>query len=102
MLITEAGTVSALCATPSYLAAAVSGMGVLLQPPEIVEPHTASGQLATLLPEYSDSAPTRPMHMVYVPDRRMTPKLRSFIEFVIANFGPDAHGSTERTMLKSA
>jgi len=29
------------------------------------------------------------MHILYAPDRRMTPKLRSFIEFVMANFGPD-------------
>ena len=51
----------------------------MLQPFEIVEPYLASGQLLTLLPEYS--APTRPMHILYAPDRRMTPKLRSFIEF---------------------
>lgn len=84
----------------ALMAAAVSGMGVLLQPAEIVEPYIASGQLVTLLPEYS--APTRPMHIVYAPDRRMTPKLRSFIEFVIANFGAEAQGATDRVMLKSA
>ena len=69
----------------ALMAAALSGMGVLLQPAEIVEPHLASGQLVVVLPEYS--APTRPMHIVYAPDRRMTPKLRSFIEFALANFG---------------
>jgi len=71
----------------ALMAAAVAGVGVLLQPFEIVEPYLASGRLVTLLPEYS--APTRPMHVLYAPDRRMTPKLRSFIEFVMANFGPD-------------
>ncbi|MBP8277706.1 MAG: hypothetical protein KAX55_12525 [Propionivibrio sp.] len=60
----------------------------MLQPFEIVEPYLASGQLLTLLPEYS--APTRPMHILYAPDRRMTPKLRSFIEFAMAHFGPEA------------
>ena len=69
----------------ALMAAAVSGVGVLLQPAEIVEPYLASGQLVTLLPEYN--APTRPMHILYAPDRRMTPKLRSFIEFVMSNFG---------------
>lgn len=69
----------------ALMAAAVSGMGVLLQPSEIVEPYLASGQLVRLLPDYS--APTRPMHILYAPDRRMTPKLRSFIEFVMAKFG---------------
>ena len=27
---------------------------------------------------------------LYAPDRRMTPKLRSFIEFAMAHFGPEA------------
>ena len=66
----------------------IAGVGVLLQPFEIVEPYLASGQLLPLLPEYS--APTRPMHILYAPDRRMTPKLRSFIEFAMAHFGPEA------------
>lgn len=69
----------------ALMAAAISGMGVLLQPSEIVEPYLVSGQLVRLLPDYS--APTRPMHILYAPDRRMTPKLRSFIEFVMAKFG---------------
>lgn len=76
----------------ALMAAAVSGVGVLLQPAEIVEPYLASGQLVTLLPEYS--APTRPMHILYAPDRRMTPKLRSFIEFVMSNFGAGHSGGT--------
>ena len=71
----------------ALMAAAIAGVGVLLQPLEIVTPYLASGQLVTLLPEYS--APTRPMHILYAPDRRMTPKLRSFIDFVMMNFGPD-------------
>ena len=72
----------------ALMAAALSGVGVLLQPFEIVEPYLSSGQLVTLLPEYH--APTLPMHILYAPDRRMTPKLRSFIDFAIAHFGPDA------------
>ena len=71
----------------ALMAAAIAGVGVLLQPLEIVTPYLASGQLVTLLPGYS--APTRPMHILYAPDRRMTPKLRSFIDFVMMNFGPD-------------
>ncbi|MGE6288824.1 LysR family transcriptional regulator [Aeromonas media] len=72
----------------ALMAAALSGVGVLLQPFEIVEPYLSSGQLVTLLPEYH--APTLPMHILYASDRRMTPKLRSFIDFAIAHFGPDA------------
>ncbi|MBL0576870.1 LysR family transcriptional regulator [Aeromonas caviae] len=70
----------------ALMAAAIAGVGVLLQPFEIVQPYLSSGQLVSLLPEYR--APTLPMHILYAPDRRMTPKLRSFIDFAIANFGP--------------
>jgi hypothetical protein len=27
------------------------------------------------------------MHILYAPDRRITPKLRSFIDFAVARFG---------------
>lgn len=77
----------------ALIAAGLSGMGVLLQPAELVRPYLATGQLVTVLPDYS--APTRPMHILYAPDRRMTPKLRSFIDFALDNFGPEARGATE-------
>ena len=48
----------------------------------------ASGRLVELLPEFP--VPTRPFHLLYTPDRRMTPKLRSFIDFAIAAFRDDA------------
>jgi hypothetical protein len=30
------------------------------------------------------------MHILYAPDRRLTPKLRSFIDFAVGTFGRDA------------
>ena len=30
--------------------------------------------------------------LLYAPDRRMTPKLRSFIDFALTTFGPAASG----------
>lgn len=65
--------------------AAHHGMGVLLQPAELVEPEIAAGRLVRVLPKYR--TPTRPLHLIYAPDRQMTPKLRSFIEFAVAAFG---------------
>jgi DNA-binding transcriptional LysR family regulator len=47
-----------------------------------------SGRLVRVLPDYE--LPTRPMHLVYLPDRRPTPKLRTFIDFVLARLGPDS------------
>ena len=70
------------------LAAAIAGLGVVLQPQELVGDALRSGTLVQLLPQYS--VPTSPMHMLYAPDRRLTPKLRSFLDFAVAAFGrPD-------------
>lgn len=72
----------------SLLAFALAGMGLLLQPRELLERELASGHLVRVLPAYK--VPTRPMHILYAPDRRITPKLRSFIDFAIAAFGSAA------------
>jgi len=75
----------------ALLMAARAGMGILLQPCELVRDDLAAGRLVQLLPEYP--IPTRPFHLLYAPDRRMTPKLRSFIDFAIATFGTDAQAA---------
>ena len=69
----------------ALLVAARAGMGVLLQPAELVEPDIAAGRLVRVLPKYR--APDRPLHLLFAPDKQMTPKLRSFIEFAVAAFG---------------
>lgn len=67
------------------LHAAVAGLGVLYQPLEVVMPALRSGQLLAVLPEFP--VPTRPLHLLYPPDKRVTPKLRSFIDFAAQAFG---------------
>ncbi|WP_024462314.1 LysR family transcriptional regulator [Marinimicrobium sp. LS-A18] len=69
----------------ALLAAARAGLGLLLQPMELVQPELDAGRLVQLLPDYAP--PTRPLHLVYTPDRRMTPKLRSFVDFALEAFG---------------
>jgi DNA-binding transcriptional LysR family regulator len=69
----------------ALLPAAVAGLGVMLQPEELTRAEVASGRLVVVLAEYS--IPTRPMHILYAPDRRLTPKLRSFIDFAVEAFG---------------
>lgn len=66
------------------LCAALADLGVLLQPLEVVREALEAGRLTRLLPSYS--VPTRPLHLLYAP-ARMTPKLRSFVDFSIKNFG---------------
>lgn len=67
--------------------AALNGLGIVMQPEVLLAGDVAAGRLVKLLPGYE--LPSRPMHIVYLRDRRMTPKLRSFIDFVVERFGPD-------------
>lgn len=70
------------------LQAALAGLGVMLQPVELVRAALADGRLVRLLPDYE--VPTRPFHVLYAPDRRVTPKLRSFVDFAVTAFGQAA------------
>ncbi|WP_371831754.1 LysR substrate-binding domain-containing protein [Massilia cellulosiltytica] len=65
--------------------AALQGLGIVLQPTILLEADVRAGRLVQLFPEYG--LPERPMHIVYLPDRYRSPKLRSFIDFVIERFG---------------
>ena len=65
--------------------AARRGMGIILQPEVLLAADIEAGHLVPILQDYA--LPSRPMHMVYLPDRRPTPKLRTFIDFLIARFG---------------
>jgi DNA-binding transcriptional LysR family regulator len=75
----------------AMLAVAIAGMGIMLQPLELVRAELDAGRLVRVLPAYS--TPTRPMHILYAPDRRLTPKLRSFIDFAVATFGREARST---------
>ncbi|WP_348642248.1 LysR substrate-binding domain-containing protein [Methylobacterium sp. WL7] len=68
---------------------AVAGMGILLQPASLVQDALASRRLVHLLPDYEP--PTHPMHILYAPDRRITPKPRSFLDFIAIRFGGSHH-----------
>ncbi|MGF6240791.1 DNA-binding transcriptional LysR family regulator [Paraburkholderia sp. GAS38] len=67
------------------LAAAVAGVGVMLQPVELVKGELDRRSLVVVLPDYQ--APSRPLHVLYARDRRVTPKLRSFLDFAREHFG---------------
>ena len=69
----------------ALLTTAVAGLGLMLQPTPLVRDALAAGQLVRLLPDYEPRS--RPMHILYAPDRRITPKLRSFVDFVVFKFG---------------
>ena len=67
------------------LSAALAGLGVLMQPREVVREALEDGRLVQILTKYQ--VPSRPLHVLYAPDRRVTPKLRSFLDFAISAFG---------------
>lgn len=66
-------------------AAALAGAGILLGAEVMVKDDLASGRLVRVLPDFE--APPRPMHVVFLRERRMTPKVRSFVDLIIAEFG---------------
>lgn len=61
---------------------------IVLQPTILLEADVRAGRLVQLFPEYG--LPERPMHIVYLPDRYRSPRLRSFIDFVVERFGEAA------------
>jgi DNA-binding transcriptional LysR family regulator len=66
------------------LGAALAGLGVMLQPLELVSDALKEGTLVLLLPDYK--VPSPPINLLYAPDRRITPKLRSFLDFCVGTF----------------
>jgi DNA-binding transcriptional LysR family regulator len=67
------------------LCAARAGLGIILQPLELLEGDLALGTLVELLPEFR--VIERPLHILHAADRRPTLKLRSFVDFAAHAFG---------------
>jgi len=68
----------------AMLQAALAGFGIVFIAEDLAHASLASGQLVRVLPDYE--SPSRPLHLLFHPDRRQTPKLKSFIGDVIAQF----------------
>lgn len=67
--------------------AALSGIGIALQPEPLLADDLAAGRLLPVLPEWSLTP--SPMYLIYAQDRRPTAKLRSAIDFLLAHYGQD-------------
>lgn len=61
--------------------AAVAGAGLILQPTALLAADIAAGRLKPLLRDYVPEP--RPMHLIYLPDRRPRPRLQCFVEYVL-------------------
>ncbi|MFC5475322.1 LysR family transcriptional regulator [Paraherbaspirillum soli] len=64
--------------------AALHGLGIVLQPAILLEADVRAGRLVQLFPTYELAS--RPMSVVYLPDRYRSPKLRSFVDFLVERF----------------
>ena len=60
--------------------AALEGVGIAMLPEVLVVEDIAAGRLLRVLPNHAP--PGRPMHVLTLADRRPTPKLRRFVEFI--------------------
>jgi DNA-binding transcriptional LysR family regulator len=65
--------------------AARDGFGIVLGYEHAVAEDLAAGRLMRVLPDFE--GPSRPMHLLYAADRRMTPKLRCFVDRMVETFG---------------
>ena len=66
------------------LHAALEEFGITLGYEAALTEALSAGRLVRILPDYE--GPSRPMHLLYAADQRMTPKLRYFIDDVVATF----------------
>lgn len=62
--------------------AALAALGIILQPALMLENDMATGKLVRLFADLP--APTFPVHVVYLPERKLTAKLASFVDFMTA------------------
>jgi DNA-binding transcriptional LysR family regulator len=69
----------------ALLIAALNGFGIAFIAEDLAREGLRSGRLIKVLPDYE--IPSRPIHLVYDPDRRQTPKLKSFISAVVSALG---------------
>jgi len=65
--------------------AALRDGGIILQPEILVADDVRARRLRRVLPDW-EPAP-RPMHVVHLPDRQRSPKVRAFVDFVVLRFG---------------
>jgi len=74
--------------------AAVRGLGIAMLPSMLVRDDIRKKRLVEILPDFA--APERPLHLLYLGERQKSPKLQSFIEFIIERFATDASYSRGR------
>ena len=71
--------------SPALRQAALAGMGIAMLPDVLISEDLQAGKLIPLLQAYRP--PSRPMWLMYAQDRYRLPKVRHFVESVLAAWG---------------
>lgn len=66
--------------------AALQGLGIILSPTFLVGDDLRCGALQQVLPDFAIPEPS--IHAVYAHNRHLSAKVRVFIDFLVAHFGP--------------
>jgi len=69
------------------MSSAVAGLGILIAPDFAVADAVRARRLVKILPDYRVVNGLAAIHAVYPPSRRLSPKVRSFVDFLAARFG---------------
>jgi len=65
--------------------AALAGAGIVMQPEALLGDDVAAGRLTPVLSKFL--RPPRPMHLIYLRDTQVTPKMKAFVGFMVERFG---------------
>lgn len=92
---TSGGIVGAVVSGPlqansgfALRAAALQGLGIIMQPKVLLKDDIESGLLVRLLTAYRPQS--RPVQLLTLPGRRLTPKLRCFVDVLVRQLGSSA------------
>jgi DNA-binding transcriptional LysR family regulator len=65
----------------ALLNAALDGAGIIMQPAILLADEVSARRLVRVLPGYAP--PARPIYLLFTPESKLTPKLRTFVDFVV-------------------
>ncbi len=66
---------------------ALAGMGFVHVPHYMVERDLQEGRLVSVLDDWESGPPDSALFAVWLPNRDLPPKVRAFVEFIVAHFG---------------
>ncbi|RKE74300.1 LysR family transcriptional regulator [Pseudorhodoplanes sinuspersici] len=69
----------------AYVAAGVAGLGIMQVPLFMVQQHFDNGSLRRILSDWQTEP--MPLHVVYPPNRHLSTKLRTFVDWIAEVFG---------------